>query len=339
MEKLPKREYPVERVIGRGFDEEDFEIARKLMKGRFEEQDITALKERQKTPEETTVIQQANEATNVLLERYGARPLDIPPKNVHIIPPEDWPKNRENASAFYEFFLQAIAYKDLGHKTALAHRTFHEMLHIKFHQAAQFVENDSIRGFMQYRSGLNLSSPKRHGQAPYFHKLNEAVIETLAIEYWKNEIEQNPEYADEIKEIHVFKKELLEYIRTETAGFTSFTEEEVRELYFIDYLKESGKYLFGFFSYAEERAALKTLIRKISERTATPEKEVFDMFAKCAATGHMVELTKLVDGCFGKGSYKKLGEVSRGESFFGEDGQEKKPPPPIKDLLDFIQSL
>jgi len=214
------------------------------------------------------------------------------------------------------------------------------MLHIKFHQASQFVENGSVRGFMPYRSGLGLSSPKRHGQAPYFHKPNEAVIETLAIEYWKNEIEKNPEYADEIKNLNAFKKVLLECMRTEEGRKNlALTEENIQELYYVNYIEEADKYKFDRFSYEEERMALKTLIRKISERKKILEHEVFDIFAKSAATGHMVGLAKLIDGCFGKGTFKKLGEMSRGDSIFSKDGVAKEPGPSTKDLLDFIKNL
>lgn len=306
-EQLPKRESPVERVIGPGFDAEDYEIALEYLRRRFKIQDFEGLRgiEREKTEEEKEILNWVNNETNELIEAYGARSVDIPQKNIHIIPEEQWLKttNMDNSAAFYNFSTQAILYRDASSKSLLAYRAFHEMMHIKFHQTAQYAEEKGKKGFTTYRSGLGLSSEKREDSAIQFRKINEAIVETLAINFWNEKISKDGRFADEAIKIerakNVLREEKLEIQFDELAAVTQ--------------KEPDGNPQFLYFSYPDERAALGHLINALyksnREKFKTPG-EIFDLFVRSSITGHMVELAKLIDRTRGTGAFKRLGEMS-----------------------------
>lgn len=303
MERLPKREYPIERVVNAGSDEKDYEIVLKFLRERFGKQDFLQDIECKKDEEEEKIIGWINEETNNLFEAYGVRPLDVPSKNIHIIPETLWPKsdNWENKPAFYDDHTQSILYRDCSSRSLLAYRLFHEEIHIKSHQAIQLIEENGQKKFELYREGLVLVSKKRDNFEPQFRRLNEAVVETLAVNFWEK-IAQDPRFKDEMEELECIKTALREegeeseQLINEICAFT-LDKEELETIY------------FGF---PIERAALTILINKISEKNrATPkESETFDLFVKSMLTGHMVELGKLIDKTFGIGTFKKIGKMS-----------------------------
>ncbi|MDP3947065.1 MAG: hypothetical protein Q8Q41_00015 [bacterium] len=332
MEKLPKREYPVERVIGPGFDEEDYEIARSFFRGQFENQDFVKDIEREKTEEEEQIISWVNDETNALFEHYGVRPLDIPSRNVHIIPKERWPKypGFEDSAAFYSFDTQAIFYRDKPLRSLFAFRVFHEQLHIKSHQAARYVEEGGTKKFEEYRSGLGLSSAKREDSAAQFRKLNEAVIETLAIRFWKEKIAKNERFREEMEAL-ARVKQVLRGERAAIKENESVSEEEAEQIIEEICAATDGEegLMLECFSYPLERSALAHLVNTLHERnkaTAQDPSQIFDLFVKSAMTGHMVELAKLIDKTFGAGTFKRLGAIS----------SEKHTK---EELLDFIKNL
>lgn len=320
-EQRPKRESPIERVIGPGFETEDYELAQEYLRQRFKIQDFESLRgvEREKTEEEKEIINWVNDNTNELLILYDARPIDIPSSNIHIIPDRQWFEKigLENAAAFYNFSIQGILYRDTGLRSLLAYSTFHETLHIKFHQAAQYVEGRENKGLVSYRSGLGLSSEKRENFETQFRKINEAVIETLAINFWDERISKDERFGGEIKNLGI-AKDVLRNNRKDWVGENDLSEEEVEtwldELNAVIVPEEPGeKSKYIYFSYPDERAALGYLINALYESNRKIFKtsgEIFDLFVKSAITGHMVELAKLIDKTGGTGTFERLGEMS-----------------------------
>lgn len=321
MERLPKREYPIERVIGPGFDEEDYEIALKFLRGRFGRQDFLSDIEREKTEEEKEIIGWVNDETNSVLEACGVRPLDLPAENIHIIPEEHWPKNPEDkeSAAFYDFGTQSILYRDAPWRSLLAFRLFHEELHLKSHQAVQYVEEDGKKKLEQYRSGLGLASKKRDNYELQFRKLNEAVIETLAINFWEEKITTNERFRKEMEALTRVRA-VLRAEKSALRGSENLSDQQVEQL-----VEEVCAALPGEpgkeepevvrFSYPFERVALVKLIFILAERSpdgAKDEGAIFELFVKSVLSGHMVELGKLIDRTLGAGTFKRLGEMSSG---------------------------
>ena len=323
-----KREYPVERVVGRGFDDEDYEIAREFFRNRFGRQDFVRDLEREKTEEEEKIIVWVNDETNSVLELYGVRPLDIPSRNVHIIPEEQWPKREDftDSAAFYDFGTQAIFYRDNVWRSLFAYRLFHEQLHIKSHQAAQYVEADGKKKFEEYRSGLTLTSAKRENFSAQFRKVNEAIIEALAVQFWEERIAADERFRAEMEKVERLRAVLREESAAlKTANKLSDEEFEAAAGEICAALpgQGDGEPELVRFAYSAERAALSMLISKLAEHdparlAEAPAKralgadagEIFGLFVKSALSGRMVELGKLIDRTFGAGTFKRLGAIS-----------------------------
>lgn len=332
-EALPKREVPIERVVGRGFDGEDYEIARDFWRGQFENQDFVKDIEREKTEEEREIVAWVNDETNSVLALYGVRPLDIPSRNVHIIPEERWPTQKPeftNSAAFYNFGTQAIFYRDNPWRSLFAYRLYHEQLHIKSHQAAQYVKEGEAGKWEEYRSGLGLSSAKRENYELQFRRLNEAVIETLAIRFWEEKIAKSERFRREMEALGRVRNVLREE-RAAIKENEKISDEETEQL--IEEICAATEGEKGLklerFSYPLERAALSHLIGTLYERNKATVKtpgEILDLFVKGVFSGHMVGLGKLIDRTFGAGTLKRLGEVSSG----AHTGEE---------FLDFIKNL
>ncbi len=79
------------------------------------------------------------------------------------------------------------------------------------------------------------------------------------------------------------------------------------------------------FGYQKERQALQLLVKKIAEKH--PERfenqeQAFDLFAAAMFNGYLLELARVIEGAFGKGKFRELGEQETGD-----------------DLLKFVESL
>lgn len=69
-----------------------------------------------------------------------------------------------------------------------------------------------------------------------------------------------------------------------------------------------------FFSYGEERENLNLLMDKIVEKNSGKFKnkeEVLMVFAKGMITGNILPLGRLLDRTFGKGIFRKIGELDK----------------------------
>jgi len=69
-----------------------------------------------------------------------------------------------------------------------------------------------------------------------------------------------------------------------------------------------------FFDYEEQRSIFNTLVDTLYERNKNDFKsrdEVFDMFVKAHFTGNIYELGKMIDRSFGKGTFRKIGELDK----------------------------
>jgi hypothetical protein len=328
MEKLPKREHPVERIIGFGFDEADYKIARAFWERVFKQQE-SFRNEREKTAEEEAIISWVNEETNALLEHYGARPLDVLPQKVHIFSEENWPQDEmfKKVAAFHHLETQSLVVRSMPQLSLFAYRLYHEMLHIKAHQAMQYFEEDGKQRVEAYRLGLGLSSKKRDNFELQFRRLNESIIESLAVAFWQEKIEQDPRFQEEMKEVQRIRAIAYDKLKASEKANT-YSDEQMREIAneVCAALPGQGEEEPIYFGYPMERAALSILIDKLVSKNKLDYKDVFDLFVRSMLRGHMAELGKLIDRTFGQGTFKRLGEIS----------SSKHSP---QEFVDFVKSL
>lgn len=311
----------IERIVG-DVSEVEKEKTFCLMDDRFDNQryEYLAKLERDKTPEELQAITVANEVTNQLRKQYGLENLDIPPENIHVVEEKKWPAE-EHGGAFTGLYLaqfQAAVVREQPTRMEFLRHTIHEMIHFKSYNALQFTKEQNPK-LTEYRLGL--ATVTRDRSSAYFNNLNEAVTEGLTKKLLQ-ELSGHPLLRSEVARTEELK-ERYGYA-TAKSGEALFTQDT-----FCAYLAHgsAGKEILGRvlgterqhnivevaeYAYARERGILNELAGKIVKRN--PDRfrdagEVLKMFAEGMMTGNLLPLARAVDGTFGKGTLRRIGEL------------------------------
>jgi len=135
----------------------------------------------------------------------------------------------------------------------------------------------------------------------YFSDVNEAVTEELVKRFDKLYFSSIPALQEEWQRREEFKmqNDVPDDIVTVT------TQQQ------IDGKWETFIYPYG---YEKECKKLWSLIREIYEQNKgdfSSQEEVFTLFAKAAFSGRILDVARLVEKTFGKGSFRKLGERTK----------------------------
>ncbi len=299
-----------ERVIGQVSEVEKDRIL-KSREERFDDQVFKELegKEREKTPEELQIIDFANKITNEIRQKYGLDDFDIPSKNFHIIKENEWWDKK--GVAFYQPNLQGVAICEDQSKMNFAKKIIHEMLHFKSYGALQITKSGKPE-LEDYRLGLIINT--RNGKNEYFSSLNEAVTEEItkkySIEHIKD-LSRNPLFEQEIKQT----REIISgHPNTKTeSGRPLFNNDifyaEIKE---VSNDKKTTTIVTKGFTYKRERLVLNKLIDKLlgkNKEELKDREEIFNLFAKGMLNGNILPIGRLIDNTFGKGTFRKIGEL------------------------------
>lgn len=296
-----KRLSSIERVVGKVSKTEEAEVLVDA-KERFANQTFKYLegKEREKAAEEIQIIALANEGTNEIRRAYGLEDFNIPPQNIHIIKEDEWMFGSKGGAFRPE--LQGILVSADDSNLVLMSVIFHEMLHFKSYGALQLTAGPEPE-LESYRLGLNIMT--RDGKNEFFDPLNEAVTEEMTIRFIKS-LADKPLFADEIRLTSEMVDKYSQFLNKQNR--TDFKNE-------ILYAAElDGEIITRKYDYQEERDRLNKMIDKILEEnpdTFQNRDKVFDVFAKAMITGDILPLGKLVEKTFGKGAFRKLGELGQ----------------------------
>lgn len=291
-----------ERVIGKASAAEKEKI---LLAGRelFDDQKFADLldREREKTQEELEMILLANEETNKIRKKYGLNDFDIPPKNIHVIRQEALLKDETRANL--RSVKQAMTIQEQSAKSVFMEAIFHEMLHFKSYTAMQTLREKEL-GIDEYRLGLGVNT--RDGRRGYFLNLNEAVTEELTKKYVKELFDSLPLFKEEMEQT----KEIV-------AQYPEATTEDGEPLFNDDtfYARIEGEKIFTErYTYKKAREILNLLINKLFESNKDKfqnKEEIFEVFASGMMTGNLLPVGRLVDGTFGRGTLRKIGELDQ----------------------------
>jgi hypothetical protein len=316
-----------ERVVGNIHDSVK-EIVLHETNEQFRNQNFESLiqRERQKTPEELQILSLANSVTNELRREYGLSDFDIPAENIHIITDKAWGEGKDEQGSFglcQPEFQRILLREQLSNMVFLT-IAMHELLHFKSYNVLQVIRGGKGK-LGVYRSGLRIQS--RDGKTFYLNGIDEAVTEELSQRLIRKFFD-HPLFA---KEEAQTKKILNQYPGALRApGKTLFTP----DVYYAQLKEESkGKKwlkavgrIFGFkkvikeepdilcqeMAYPQERKIFNTLIDKLYEKNTdqiSNREAVFNVFAKAMLTGNILPLGRLVDGTFGKGTLRRIGEL------------------------------
>ncbi len=306
-----------ERVVG-DISDSDKERALQAKAEIFNEQIFKDLEgaEREKTPEEIRIIDLANEATNEMRRKYGLEDFDIPEKNIHVILQEKWPDNKKGA--FYTPLVQAIAIPEQPARIMFMDKVLHEMIHFKSYNAMQLTtaESPTLR---EHRMGLVVYT--RDGENMYFTNLNEAVTEELTRRF-AGKLFKDPLFARENSRTKEIARRYPNAVASsgeplfdrdtfyaEVASERTWSEAIGRLFGGQEGVKEIRT---GNFSYIEERSMLDNLLTKVLEGNSgqfNDKEEVFEVFARGMITGNIVPVGKLIDKTFGRGTFRRIGEL------------------------------
>lgn len=308
-----------ERVVGNIPQSDRDEILREG-KDRFGDQYFEGLRgaEREKTPEEMQIISLANEMTNKMRLKYDLERFDIPPENIHIIVEEKWPK--EESAGFFNLTAQSIFVCEKSSYIAFAKIVFHEMTHFKSYTAVQITQEEQPR-FQAYRLGLTVQT--RDGQKEYFRNINEAITEELTKRFI-NESLENSLFVEEVNKTRDVKER---YPHTRTSSGEILFNEDVFYAEIRHKIQEDGMEALSEnvknsnleistenFTYRQERQILHILIDALY--TKNPDmfqdrEEVFEIFAKGMITGNILPVGRLIDTTFGKGTFRRIGDLDK----------------------------
>jgi hypothetical protein len=319
---MPEKNFAKEQMLSKMPEKEKQAVLREMMEefaGHDFELKIVYGLAREKTPDETKIIDFINQKSNEVLAKYGLPKSGVPPDNCHIISGDDWRWGEEN-DAFSLPALRTVVVRDFGSSIGFAAIGIHEFFHFKSPGALQLATGEGEMPII-YRVGLVVASrfteeeylrkkyPKtgRPYVARYFTNLNEAVTEELVKRFISDPaIRNNPLFKDEFKETERLRKEYGDAARYESG-----------ERFFIDdvyWAKEDAEGVLRGrrLTYPQERRVLNVLIDRLFEINRGQFKdreEVFDVFAKAMFSGNILPLGRLIDGSFGPGTFRKIGEL------------------------------
>ncbi len=322
-EKPPQFERPPIPVFGKVPEEAKTKVAEEISR-RFSSGEIADITEEQKkkisaleyakTPFEHTVITEADSLINSLREKYGLETFNVPKGNIHILPPELYREISGNADSkgVHEAFRQLVLINAGQVKkkfTSEAQTLLHELFHLK-----GFVSFDakSDKKFKQRRVGLMVhegySKLAKDEFYSSFEGLNEAVVQEMTQRNVREILEKSsdPEVKKELEwldsdEATELKKKILKNAVPE--------QDEVESLGEIQWIENDGKYAVN--TYRTHTRLLRYLAKEIgSDQDKDPE-EIIDLFFKAHFTGNLLEIARIVENCFGDGSFRDLSMMTR----------------------------
>lgn len=329
--KTPKLERPPVGVFGKLPEEEKTKLSKEIGR-RFEEGDITEFPEQlikeikileyDKRPYEVDFINGSNQVLNEILEKCGIVPFDVPPKNVHIIPPEVYKKSgmSEVGTAATDMGSQLIALNALESRYSTivtAAEILHEMTHLKgfvsFDAKVKADKKEPAIGENEpkyhkaiRRSGLKMLGSYRKSDEGRFYEsfggLNEAVVSEIEQRHFMKvaEASNSSEVKDEI--VWLNSEQALE-LKLKLA------EEKKRPIEDILWISKDGKDL-SMKSYPSQRKVLDFITQEIALDEGKTKDEVLDLFIKAHFTGNILTIAKLIEKTFGKNSFFVLGGMT-----------------------------
>lgn len=315
----PKRKTGVSKMVR--FSEKDEKKAKEHFKDTFEKQSEKEIVkyERLKTEEEKKTIIDILAKMPDFIERYGGTPIDITLDHIHILDSEkldedirkklDMTKD-EYGGGGYKLSSQLIYIIDSGNNLYNAQAIVHEIIHFNSFQSIELTGK-----------GKKISSVRRIGfeirrkdkKEVFFREVNEAITEELAKRFDIQYFEDVPVISDEVKERNSIKKQFKDK-GDDIARIIKASPNELD--------KNKTNFTVEYYSYMKNREDLNQDIVNIYEKNKNERnkhgelifnsaKDVFDVFAKAVMTGNLLEVARLLEKTYGKGSFRRRAERTK----------------------------
>lgn len=309
MEKLPDFG-----IVGNASEEDKAVVVDKIIEGFLKQGELLSDKkqkelkeaEYKKTEDQLSIIKSLNEETNKLMIESGVEPFDIPEKNIHFLKEKFLEKIGVNTDGSFDQKTQSILLSDeLNSNFKFSLTLFHEMLHMKSKQIWEVSSDGDKIKKAPYRNGTTVySTHKKESESKgfehaHFNGLDEAIVtnlEKICLPIILN-LPENKKYKD----IYYSEEQVEE--RRKLANKYRIEEGDFYEI------NEDNSISFG---YRNQRMVLDFLCEEIFKQHPekyTDTEAVFKEFVRAHFTGHLIEIGRLIEDTFGKGSFRILGAM------------------------------
>jgi len=269
--------------------------------------------EKRKTPQEKEALRMLLNYMIEFVESYGGEAFEIPLENIHLIDPEklSWYSKRllagkkesgETEGRYCSFgqFLYALVSKEKS-RLRVFQNISHELLHFFSFQSFRYLSEGKLE---PRRVGIGMACGKEELKRDYFHRLNDGLTEMLVQRFDQRYFSLIPYLKKDLKERERMKERILKDYPQD--------RERIEEIASVSTTRlPSGMYktVIENYGYPKEREELKRIISKIystnRERFSSIE-EVFTLFAKAYFQGPILEIARLIEKTFGKGTFSRL---------------------------------
>lgn len=315
--KEPERTSGLMRVAGASLEGER-EVLKDIEKEVFDKQEIREL-EREKTPEELEIIRGILAHLPEFIKKYGGKSVPLSPKHIHVadyaqLSVEQKEKLDGTRGKFHSPTQSAAVLIDKEEENTLAFAflTTHELLHFSAFQSVDIltdngrnVIHDRVGGFIRVKKGMEA----------YFIDIDEAITEELLIRFddanFKSIGPLSKDFAQREESRDRFAKKHPEIspdeVKRKIANHTTVQ---------LKNGPNAGMWRSRIegYKYSEEREKLKKIVNDIQGKNSQRFKSseaVFDVFARAYFTGEALEVARLIEETYGKGSFRKLGEETK----------------------------
>ena len=317
---------PEIRIVGGASEEKKEELHEELrgyfgehhLEGMTDEQQETLFeREEPKTERQRAALAFADKKTSELMKRAGIEPYGIPERNTHIIPFDAYQKLQRKDSAVATTIqnqqgIVVVREEIERNDTLFADIAFHEQMHLKSHYAVELEERPSTADKPTtqrkgYRSGITVMSAQQSEERNQWHHehfrgVNEAVIALHEREFMRDTMRSLPEFRSDYLWMGSTEGEVKRLRIAQKAGLSP------EDVFWVDKDSESERY--NVVSYPRQRQTLVSVIQEIQKElpeTYPDTDDVLEEFTKAFFTGRLMQLGKIVEQTFGKGSFRILG--------------------------------
>ncbi|MBU6431178.1 MAG: hypothetical protein KGJ58_03870 [Patescibacteria group bacterium] len=310
---------PEFRIIGDASAEKKDEAKKEIERALFNHYDSMPSEGREqmdkfeypKSEKELALIDFANEETDRLMSEAGIEPYDISAENYHIIPPELYKKVAGGSGTAETFFMVQGMIFDAQHfrdnPVYFGAVALHETLHLKAHFSAEVEDKGGKVNKTPYREGVSARASQKDGYSGAYHNhfkgLHEAIVS-----------------AQEKKSL--YKLLDLPLLREEKKWLMSGEAKDLRKK-FSDKIKipeddiiwvgKKSENDYETIFYQKQRHVLNYICVEIQKEFPDlyeSTDDVFKEFLKANFTGRLLPIARLVDGTFGEGSFRILGNMT-----------------------------
>ena len=311
------------RIVGGATKQEKESERQKIKRAIFDhveslseaEKDTFAKLEYPKSEEQIKLINFANAETSRLMREAGVEPYDISLDNVHIIIPELYEKLAGNLGvAQAKRIKEVVLINAEGVRNSplvFALSVFHEFLHLKAHLSVEIQSKDGEEHKTVYRMGVTAESSQKNRFEAKGHSHFKALHEAIVTETEKRmvakvlslpECKEEKEWLDSAEAVD---------LRKHISHDDHIPEEDIL---WVDsqHINTRGIY-FETFGYHTQTATLRYVYAEIQKQFPEKFKDVdavHKVFLNANFTGKLLEIARLVEGTFGEGSFRVLGDMN-----------------------------